>query len=478
LCKAYEAYQSLSTTVAKSEWFSRVWTFQEIALAKRAIVICGRHQFQWQQFAELMSCRPTDNDSIEWLDNLQLRVEIRQTLESVQMVRGPFRHSRYDIETMSSVGLDALFYKKTLKATDARDQVYGLLAMARRFGLDMAPPDYQKTLPQVFEDLTFGLIRYTRKLDVIYQSTHNDMATTSLDHLPSWVFNWILRGSSVEYNAFLEHLMTLSKRDGWEYSGLRFYASGVSQFALGPGHQEGVLLVSGVLLGTIQKSGRSIPGVLPNESIADFLTTWTESVFSDVDGAASDNQRRCRLSATDALIDILFKFVPRMKTPVPSLFRKMELTQRQLADLTRWKDWVNSTFTSTQINKKFEEPWYFPDLANSVRGYINSGDLPHLSAISHGKPFRLSSGYIGLANSRIEHGDRVIVAAGSSVPLVLRQQGSEYSLISASYIPGVMYGEAWHHRDQPDFDYRPDKDFKWRLRTVELPDDALRFRLV
>jgi hypothetical protein len=232
------------------------------------------------------------------------------------------------------------------------------------------------------------------------------------------------------------------------------------------------------LLGTIHKSGRSIPGVLPNESIADFLTTWTESVFSDVDGAASDNQRRCRLSATDALIDILFKFVPRMKNPVPSLFRKVEPTQRQFADLTRWKDWVNSTFTSTQINKKFEEPWYFPDLANSVRDYINSGDFPHLSAISHGKPFRLSSGYMGLANSRIEHGDRIIVAAGSSVPLVLRQQGSEYSLISASYIPGVMYGEAWHHRDQPDFDYRPDKDFKWRLRTVGLPDDALRFRLV
>jgi hypothetical protein len=167
-----------------------------------------------------------------------------------------------------------------------------------------------------------------------------------------------------------------------------------------------------------------------------------------------------------------------MKMKVPSMLRKVEPTQQQLADMALWSDWVNSTFTSKQIRRKFREPWYFPDLADSVYGYIKSGGFPDLSAISRAQPFRTNSGYIGIASAGIEHGDLVIIAAGSSVPLVLRQQGGVYRLISASYVPGVMYGEAWHHHDQPDFDYRPEKDFQWELRTVRLPDDVSRFSLV
>jgi hypothetical protein len=33
------------------EWFRRLWTFQEVALAKEVLFVCGRETVEWDPFA-------------------------------------------------------------------------------------------------------------------------------------------------------------------------------------------------------------------------------------------------------------------------------------------------------------------------------------------------------------------------------------------------------------------------------------------
>jgi hypothetical protein len=53
-------------------------------------------------------------------------------------------------------------------------------------------------------------------------------------------------------------------------------------------------------------------------------------------------------------------------------------------------------------------------------------------------------GYIGMAVSNARHGDLIVIAFGSSVPLILRPaiQDNTYIFVGESYIHGVMDGEA------------------------------------
>ncbi|KAG0648101.1 Heterokaryon incompatibility protein [Hyphodiscus hymeniophilus] len=56
--------------------------------------------------------------------------------------------------------------------------------------------------------------------------------------------------------------------------------------------------------------------------------------------------------------------------------------------------------------------------------------------------FLTDKGYVGLGPAEVEKGDRIAVLLGGSVPFVLRQRQSHFTLVGESYVRGLMHGEA------------------------------------
>ena len=53
-------------------------------------------------------------------------------------------------------------------------------------------------------------------------------------------------------------------------------------------------------------------------------------------------------------------------------------------------------------------------------------------------------GYLGLVANRTEVGDGGWLCKGSSVPLILRQEGEKgWKVIGDAYVHGIMKGEGW-----------------------------------
>lgn len=86
----------------------------------------------------------------------------------------------------------------------------------------------------------------------------------------------------------------------------------------------------------------------------------------------------------------------------------------------------------------------FVDLQSAPQSYRFHGSWERMCR--HRKLFRTRGGYIGLALSRVQPGDRIYLLQGAEVPYVLRCASidSESTLVleGEAYVDGIMYGEA------------------------------------
>lgn len=56
--------------------------------------------------------------------------------------------------------------------------------------------------------------------------------------------------------------------------------------------------------------------------------------------------------------------------------------------------------------------------------------------------FGTSRGYIGVCGSPVQAGNLVCVLAGCPTPVILRSSGSQFSLVGACYVEGLVDGQA------------------------------------
>lgn len=164
-----------------TQWFSRAWTFQEIALARDgpAILQCGFHTLSWKDLTWLCEKR-----RILWFDG-PLFAKAWNVKEQVKLI-AEARSSNPDLETL-------LVRTWARKAGDPRDKVFAVLGL---YG-DLPPlaPNYDLTVSQTFIEATIACIQQTSSLDVLAWAPYGTDALTRKGdyHLPSWVPDWATR---------------------------------------------------------------------------------------------------------------------------------------------------------------------------------------------------------------------------------------------------------------------------------------------
>lgn len=168
------------------EWFDRVWTYQEILLAKKAFIMTADGIFNWSILRECRMSMFTTGLSKTWLEEWTFSRLTPygfswKTLFRLSNAQG------LSVERRSGNLAALLLESSYRKATEAKDNVYGLLGLVDDFTRSQIVVDYTSTDASVFE-LTFKVAvavkACARKLPLFWERFETAIPSTS--DLASW----------------------------------------------------------------------------------------------------------------------------------------------------------------------------------------------------------------------------------------------------------------------------------------------------
>lgn len=181
-------------------YWGRMWVLQEVILARKLTVWCGRQSADWIIFVEAVFALLRLAKKLCWGGNFNIgsSFEAMHKLQRRVAEIYPFVFLR---SKALSVGKPvaqsfATFLSVTAasQATDPRDKVYGLLGLLPQGSTERLQfqPNYSQSPKRLFIGVTRYFLDTTRTLDVLTSrpSKTNNTSIGIDKNLPSWVPNW------------------------------------------------------------------------------------------------------------------------------------------------------------------------------------------------------------------------------------------------------------------------------------------------
>jgi hypothetical protein len=163
------------------EWFTRIWTLQEFAVARRAYVVCGLQILRWEEFRtgvarakEYLDAEGIRGDRLPPSGNLLNYIE---NLETALATTKPYPERL----------LHLLVTNRDRAAFDGRDRVFALMNMPQLRNRPTITVDYSLSVDEVFADAAYSCIQSTHSLDILQMAGQKNRAQSI--H-PSWVPDW------------------------------------------------------------------------------------------------------------------------------------------------------------------------------------------------------------------------------------------------------------------------------------------------
>jgi hypothetical protein len=444
----------------KRPYWSRLWIFQEVVLARRCFLMCGTHLCLWNWAATTalalgaMPHKPEFLGTTIWLAatsgvgwTCMNKITTAQ-LNCQQNGRAP-------------VPLFAAFLYMThgLFASDARDHVYAILGISD-VGLVV---DYTKSVNTVYTDAALLCMKESMIVSILHTAGIGaiwDQNDNSL--LPSWVPDWHAASKQEYYDSAAfpsfehfnaggqgcEHLLAISEpnmtlcctgiatdlplricpayrfreeiqdhqilTDLCTLTAHRGYPTGVPRLQV----------MIRVLLGDIQQAERMVPGSFLFQDIAAgfFYHVSMQYAASKVNGG--DITEREAVSHFRDLID----------SPEDMAYDKFLLDQLLKSPgyphSPRWESLNELMDRGKETRAKY--------LQQSIKPFKNR------------RIFYTAKGYMGTGPIGMRETDTIWVLRGCNVPVVLRKVSSRWRLVGTCFILGIMDGEVMGAVDRGD----------------------------
>ncbi|KAF2033216.1 hypothetical protein EK21DRAFT_109349 [Setomelanomma holmii] len=463
-------------------WFKRAWVVQEIALAKSAVVVCGKHVFPWDMLAKTLSfVRAT-----KWYHHLHTEKMRHVT----RLRKHPGIYKRL-LRSSLCVGISPIYINETrmalstsaegtehpdahspplrmlldkhrfCKSSDPRDKVYAFLGLADRA---MSPfrtnptalmPDYNLTVQEVYTETATILMASYRNLSLL--SHVEDPSSRRIADLPSWV---------PDMSVPLEPYPLRYRGPGhWRASRSRNWNVNQARMA------KGFLDVQGYRLDYIGETA-----ILLDESL-DPSASWASIVklalslnlpypsYTLKDKSPSRVEVLWRTLTTD-----IYAHVHPAPPEVGALFIDYILNLQIRHRLMPWSgqdafqphhyplsDSIYPEWRTLLALEPSESPYsldrYKERLTAVVESMFNGSYSPiELAQLQHeldqsgGKKrrvFMTQGGYMGTGPRSLRAGDEVWILHSAGLPFVLRPQpNGNYCLVGEAFVYGVMHGEA------------------------------------
>lgn len=404
-------------------WFIRMWTLQEIILPQKAVILCGKYEWEVDDFFGLVkfvhdSQGEDDLGGVSYGMQQCLKVSAGRELRHQSQASG------------SGTGLlEILRDARERDAGDKRDKVFAVLGLCKEEDAKAVRPNYEDTLAEVYTRVAKLLLECTEKpLRLLSAAGLGERSNEELS-LASWIPDWSCRTTLTTTIRSFEECGSFSA-GGPSRPAMRFFsAEGNDHLQL-----KGKLITRLYAFIDINDPGfqkhwqeENYPVKSTKEKIIDM---WAATVFGPC--LADDEPRsllqwfvmQCsrgygsRYTKETEKYDVLWKMMSREMGPRDALEQKRR--------------------------ERFKEYAWPPSHSKEEGGKKLASLLHDLGVWTQSKKFcKAVNRGIGWAPLEAQRGDFVCVFQGSELPHVLRKarDGKSFYLIGHCYFQGIMHGE-------------------------------------
>lgn len=468
------AHWSAFKALGQSPYWTRTWTFQEMALPTDILYMCGSSLIKWQSIMAVQQLL-TALISLVTTSRLPAHRALYSALDRFLTVSGP---SIYTIdntrhELVSGVQPPNLTLVPLLahhQATDPRDKVYGLLGVIET----RLEADYTKDTSQVYSEFVSAWIDEVKDLNFLsYCYEHHRIAWRGPNSLPSWAPDW----------------EAISRKE-WDSS--KFLNFGLFMAAQFDSHDASealptrnthlcdnlsTLVAPGVRIGKVEEIYPCWPSDTSNAEFAldvlQLAIKYASRFGLQLEPSGSPPGPRRHI------FQALFRtIIPHVEVhsmlDIRYVHLQPSLSLCFLVGFLAWvvdsecPDWhsVAATYLppfGIPVDQDFSRAWkedifkdYSPennmldweDAAVAMKWTWEYAKEPIQVLREHlrmylGRPLKFITynGYIGTAIAA-QAGDLVVVLAGCKAPVLLRRKGSHYEHVGPCFVVGLMEGEA------------------------------------
>jgi hypothetical protein len=295
---------------------------------------------------------------------------------------------------------------RTREATDLRDKVYGVLALATNQYVGLLRADYALPVETTYEQLTIALIERTRRLDIFSHIVPNQ--PHNLD-VPSFVPDWTVKPGKEYSNDWTERFLNTSKYNTCLSKHAEFKFTPRTLYIKG-------LVVDAVKVLTARRLGSYKKTRMYRNQLLDEMY----KIVKPLEARYYDDLRQTRKQV----------FWLTMCGGLETLPESNQFISEHRIDayepFVKWEEWFRGPRTSYQTS----------DLR--LRDVMGS-----ISSVSKGRTFCTTGrGRMGWVPKNSISGDVIAVLTGGRLPIVLRPHNGYYTVVGDAYVHGIMNGEA------------------------------------
>ena len=175
--KADAALWQPVTDLFQRPYWSRGWIVQEIVLAKRAVIFCGRRYILWDTL---------DISLYNLMNNRRYYYEPFKGGTYQRVITIKMQRDFLQVPGCTRQFADYLDRQRFREVSDPRDLVYSVSGLAKDILPGAIVPNYSNSVQQVYQNAALTAIRNTKQLDILgYVWPH--LHTSGF---PSWVRDW------------------------------------------------------------------------------------------------------------------------------------------------------------------------------------------------------------------------------------------------------------------------------------------------
>ncbi|KAI1175704.1 heterokaryon incompatibility protein-domain-containing protein [Nemania sp. FL0916] len=433
--------------VLNNPWFSRVWTFQESASARKCHVLCGKIQPSWSTYEAAVPFL-----AMFALDVKRMLLIILRPITSGSVFHG-IRSSFLDYQLAKVIGC--------LNSTLPQDKVYGLYSALTRCGYDLKSVDYRLTSAEVYGDAAKAFIKMEpRNLKILRLS----IRPLGYDELPTWIPNW-----TTGHPHYPNHF-----HKGVDFTGHHpldietFRASGDSVATMPRPYPHNELHVKGTIIGKVSRVIVSLSAAEPSDLVLSrtHISSFTQACRNFVLGLdTANNIPSIYMNPSETQKEVVFVLDPNPESKRSnhsgkrlfcSVFFNI-LRYPNCGDLPGLARLENSDVTGEQRYLEVIERVLDEERIEASRSRLTDPVIHLLKLVSdfyhryclglaNWSFLFLDTGHIGRAYFNSRENDSVALLAGSTVPFLLREVDAgqnRYQVVAPAYICGVMEGQLW-----------------------------------
>ncbi|CAI6332876.1 unnamed protein product [Periconia digitata] len=447
-------------TFFQRPWWQRIWIFQELVLAKKAVLVCGEMTMPWNDFHravgiiavlcmdEAQELKKGNRAYVSPNHRSRLLKDIQDLVWPVGIMQ-VYRDKR---ATNSPISLEALLWTTSaFKATDGRDKVYAVLGLVNDDPEinEVIRPDYSISTDTLYRKVALYIIEHHQDLRVLENEFDNTgkCSKNGVLCLESWMpdFNHRLKGIPIDRDNVLPefdarraiYVDVVEGTSSKPYLFERQFNAGIhdssTSLPISISDDLRTLTVTGI---EFDRASEFFPICLPElKEVEKCLRYWHKEFHSRMDNRGEDSP-----------------YPP--DTDTNAMFWRTVLANRWHPRHTAIMHPITSSelqhygpFPPTTIE---EQDKLLHEIAVQVR---------NRTMICGGrKLFWTAKGFVGLAPGYLREGDVIAVLLGARVPICLRKgtgvQGG-WTVVGDCYVHGdIMHGDVVRAQQKGEGGYK------------------------